>query len=357
MQSKLNRYALAVMEAAWLAAVIRVPVFFNVYSSRIFEPDKITLLRTLALVTLAAWIVAQVEGRRAGGGEPLGVRIKAWLRRPLVLPVVGLAVVYLLATAFSVTPAISLWGSYQRLQGLYTTLAYLVIFMTMATTLREWAQVERLMTAVIVASLPVALYGVLQRYGLDPIPWGGDVSVRIAANMGNSIFIAAYMIMAFPLTVGRIVRAFQAILKENGRLAAETTRATFYIFIGAVQVIALYMSGSRGPVMGWLAGLFVTALLFSLLWRKRGLAAAVVGAALVVGAFLFALNIEGGPLEDLRSSPAVGRFSRLLDPESSTALVRKYIWEGAADLVMPHEPLNFPDGGQDTFNFLRPLIG
>ena len=49
------------MEAAWLAAVIVVPVFFNIYSSRIFEPDKITLLRSLALIVLAAWLVKLIE--------------------------------------------------------------------------------------------------------------------------------------------------------------------------------------------------------------------------------------------------------------------------------------------------------
>ena len=48
MQTKLSRYAEAVMEVCALAAVILVPLFFNVYSSRVFEPDKLTLLRSLA---------------------------------------------------------------------------------------------------------------------------------------------------------------------------------------------------------------------------------------------------------------------------------------------------------------------
>ena len=43
------------MEAAWLAAVLVVPVFFNVYYTRVFEQDKIALLRPLALACLAAW--------------------------------------------------------------------------------------------------------------------------------------------------------------------------------------------------------------------------------------------------------------------------------------------------------------
>jgi len=50
------------MEAAWLAAVNWLSrSSFNVYSSRIFEPDKITLLRTLGLIILAAWIIKLIE--------------------------------------------------------------------------------------------------------------------------------------------------------------------------------------------------------------------------------------------------------------------------------------------------------
>ena len=37
--------------------------------------------------------------------------------------------------------------------------------------------------------------------------------------------------------------------------------------------------------------------------------------------------------------------------------MRTLIWEGASHLVVPHEPLTFPDGEQDSINILRPLIG
>ncbi len=98
MPTKLSRYAEGIMEAAWLAAVIVVPVFFNVYSSRIFEPDKITLLRSLALVILAAWVVKLIEQGgvrweripRQGGG--LRGSLQALLRIPLIAPVVGAGV-------------------------------------------------------------------------------------------------------------------------------------------------------------------------------------------------------------------------------------------------------------------------
>jgi hypothetical protein len=52
--TRLSRLADGLMEACWLAALVVTPLFFNVYSSRIFEPDKASLLRSLALIMLAA---------------------------------------------------------------------------------------------------------------------------------------------------------------------------------------------------------------------------------------------------------------------------------------------------------------
>ena len=359
MPNKLSRYAEGIMEAAWLTAVILVPVFFNVFSSRIFEPDKIAWLRTLALVILAAWLVklAAEGGVRWEKLEPGDVPWRAFLKIPLVGPVLGIVVVYLIATLFSVAPATSFWGSYQRLQGTYTTFSYLIVFGALAGNLRRRVQIERLITTIILASLPVSLYGILQRYSRDPVPWGGNTTIRIAANMGNSIFVAAYLIMVIPLSVGRIFTSFRAILREESGLAGHIARATVYVFIASVQVIALYMSGSRGPALGWMASLFFLGLTLSLIFRKRWLTVSIVAAAILGGAFLLVFNLPNSPFEALKASPAIGRFGRLLDAESNTALVRKYIWEGAADLVQPHDPLQYPDGSLDRFNALRPLIG
>lgn len=361
MPSRLSRYSEGIMEAAWLAAVVLIPVFFNVFSSRIFEPDKIALLRSLALLILGSWAVKTLA---EGGFKWNAIHpqegehwFKELLRIPLLAPVFALVVVYLISTAFSLVPRTSLLGSYQRLQGTYTVFSYLIVFAAMAIHLRRRRQVERLITTLIVASLPVALYGILQRYKLDPIPWGGDVSTRIAANMGNSIFVAAYLIMVFPLTISRILLSFREILNDTGRIPVQFVRATLYVFIGAIQIIALYMSGSRGPALGWMAGVAFIAFLMTIFWRKRWMAFGMVGLILVVTAFLGVFNISNGPLESLKDSSLVGRFGQLLNADSNSALVRKYIWEGVVKLVSIHPPLYYPDGSTDRFNFLRPLVG
>lgn len=365
MSIKLNRFFSGIMEAAWLAAVSIVPIFFNIYSSRIFEPDKITILRSLALLLLGAWLLKLIdEGATKWKENTNDVSLANYLWHfPMVGPITGLVIVYIISTIFSVTPSTSLFGSYQRLQGTYTTFSYLIIFIAIISNLRRREQVNRLITTVIMASLPVSLYGLLQRYQIDPIPWSGSVSIRIASNLGNSIFVAAYLIMVFPLTIGRMLDAFKEILSGDAKETSQTTtikqiiKATIYVFIASLELIAIYMSGSRGPMLGLMAGTYLLILLLSIYWKKRWLTFAIVLVAVAGVAFLAVFNLKNGPLEGLKESPAIGRFGLLLDPESNSALVRQYIWEGTVNLVGIHDPLKFPDGNTDKFNVLRPIIG
>jgi hypothetical protein len=47
----------------------------------------------------------------------------------------------------------------------------------------------------------------------------------------------------------------------------------------------------------------------------------------------------------------------VLDKEESTSKVRLLIWQGAIDMIVPHPPLEKPDGSADKLNWARPLIG
>ncbi|MGH2524034.1 MAG: O-antigen ligase family protein, partial [Anaerolineales bacterium] len=341
---------------------VTTPLFFNIYSSRVFEPDKITLMRSLALATLAAWLVKLLsEGGPRWDNVPAHKwgPLAAFYRLPLVLPVGGLVLVYLISTLFSVSPHASLFGSYQRLQGTFTTLSYLIFFAAVAANLRRRAQVERLLTSVIITSLPISLYGLLQRYRLDPLPWGGDTVGRITGNMGNAIFLAAYLIMSTLVILGRVVRSFQAILTDDDSkaLPANIVRATLYIFILAINLIAIYFSFSRGPWLGLLAGLFFFFVLLALQLRIRALALSIIGLAAALAVFLVLFNIPNGPLERLRQVPGVGRLGQVFETETGTGRVRVLIWEGVVKLMTPHPPIVYPDGRTDQWNALRPLIG
>lgn len=444
--SKLSRLCDGLIEAGWLVAVIAIPLFFNIHSERVFEPDKIALLRSIALLMSAAWLVKFVDQRGWQQARALHWRGEdAFWRRPFVLPILALVLIYLLATLFSITPRVSFFGSYQRLQGTYTTFSYVVIFALLVATVRTQAQVRRVVTAVIITSIPIAFYGFLQHYELDPLPWGGDTTRRVAGHMGNAIFIAAYLIMVVPLTLGRVLDAFTSILSDVELSYADVLRASIYIFALFTQLLTIYWSGSRGPLIGLATGLFSFTLVLLVSLRNatpqqsrfrrreiglalllvlptvfvlllssplqrmlsRLLAFAIFGGVLALSVLavflmvalrrgwrwlwlswiLLTLFVAGWlllfnvPEERLQAAgdapvvgpvaqalvawkelPTIGSYGRMLDPSQTEGReksnrVRVLIWEGVVDLISPHAPLDYPDGGSDAFNFWRPLIG
>ncbi len=227
-QSVLSLWCERLIEAGWLLALTFIPIYFNLLSARHFEPDKATTLRAIVLVMLAAGVIRFLEGLNqqpapiptaqpeqssstmADGHNPLSGAWQRFNRIPLALPVLVYALVFILTTITSVVPLTSFWGSYQRLQGAYTNLSYIGLFVMILTTLRRQEQLERIIIVTLMTSLAVAGYGLLQHTGLDPLPWRGDVITRVASTMGNSIFVAAYMIMVVPLGLYWLIRSASA---------------------------------------------------------------------------------------------------------------------------------------------------
>jgi tetratricopeptide (TPR) repeat protein len=386
MRTKLSVFCDRILEAGWLLALIAAPLFFNVYSSRVFEPDKLSIVRSIALIMIVTWLVKVLDGgtwqlRRdtaeteSNDEAPTPTLWERFSGVPLLLPTILLVAVYLLSTVLSVAPRASLWGSYMRLQGTYTTFSYIVIFLLMLNTMRLQEQVDRLCNTVILTSLPISLYGILQHYNLDSLPWSGDVTFRVAANMGNSIFVAAYLIMAMPLTLAKLIESFSVLLKETEGTVSHALLAGAYTFVISVQGICIFFTQSRGPWMGLLGGLYVFVLvgLVSIrrslsdqsgmttrdLTRAVGFALAsipvgvlpayVVAVALkrgrrwlwlswivhtlLIAAFLVALNLPNTPLTSLREMPYVGRLGQIFELGGGTGKVRVLIWEGALELI------------------------
>ncbi|MBN2393061.1 MAG: O-antigen ligase family protein [Anaerolineae bacterium] len=262
--SRLSAFCDRALEAGWLLGVTITPVFFNVYSSRVFEPDKLTTLRILATVMAILWLVRLFEGIVRNG-----VQLRFSWRTPMILPAIATMAIYLVSSAFSLVPYTSFVGSYQRLQGTYTLFGYLVLFFALITSLRTRTQLSRLITVLILNSLPISLYGIIQHNGLDPLPWAGDVTSRVASNMGNAIFVAAYLIMIVPLTATRIIQSFSDILSREEARLSDILRASGYIFIIAVQVLTIWYSQSRGPWLGIVAAAVLFPYLALIMLQRR----------------------------------------------------------------------------------------
>ena len=281
-KTKLDAWLEGVIEAGWLAALVIAPLFFNVFSSRVFEPDKISLLRSIALVMLLAWLVKLLNGGPRLAAEPAPPLPRpnrthesdarpAWWRRviaiPLLLPILFLTVAYFISTGFSVARFVSWWGSYQRLQGTYTFLTYIIIALLTIAHLRRPDQIRRLQHAIILTSLPIAIYGIVQHTRSIRCPGAAIRRARVAGNAGNAIFLAAYLIMAVFFTLERVYSSFAYLLgyKPPEHSESQEMPTAFaggaYLFILMVQLLAIFWTQSRGPWLGLFFGLYLFVLL------------------------------------------------------------------------------------------------
>lgn len=360
MLSKLTILCDRLIEAGWLLALIVAPLYFNVFSNSTFELDKVAAVRSIALVMLLVWAIKGLatwrythfqvspgnavrpevelplaEAELLSKGFPksnLGTRGTTWLpklRQSFAAnPLPILALLWLgvcgVATLTSIAPRISLWGSYQRQEGLYTTGSYLVIFFSICALMRTRQQLERLITTVLLVSLPVALYGILQHFNLDPLDWGRDVSRRVSSTMGNPIFLAAFLIMTVPLTLYRLLtpgkhRVLQGYLLSGG-----------YLVLLATQLTCILFTRSRGPLLGLLAGLLFFALLFTVVRRKRKWSTFVVGAGIAVILAVGLINLPNSPWQFTRNLPYFRRMSQIFE---GSGRVRLLIWQGATQLI------------------------
>jgi tetratricopeptide (TPR) repeat protein/O-antigen ligase len=331
-QGSLSVFCDKVIEAGWMAIVVVVPLFFHVYSYRSFEPDKIALMRSVALVMGLAWVI---KGLEVGSWR---LEVGSWklvLRLPLVLPTLFLAIVYIITTITSIAPQLSLWGSYHRMQGTYTTLSYIAIFFLVLHALRNRKQLHRLITAMLFTSLPISLYGIMQHYGLDPIAWtniGYEITARAISTMGNPIFVAAYLIMIVPLTAGRLMQLYSSI-RRGKRTASLYVLSGCYAFLLVVQLLCILFTQSRGPLLGLMGSAFFFFLLLATSRGKKGIALAVFGVAIILGLLLLALNLSDTTFESIQEMPYLGPLSSVLDFESPTSWQRILAWEGATNLV------------------------
>jgi tetratricopeptide (TPR) repeat protein/O-antigen ligase len=346
MPTRLAGYLDRLLEASWLMVAIVVPLFFDVFSSRVFEPDKLTAFRGIMVFALAVWLLRELELPGAPGSLP-----RRWLEgfkaNPLAVPVAILAFSYVVATIFSVQPSVSIFGSYQRLQGTLNNVLYFALFFLVAAGLRNWGRVDRLISTFIVVSVPVSLYGMAQRLGLDPLPWGGDVQSRVAGPAGNPIFLGAYLILVIPFIVVRLVDVASK-LRAGARDRRTIALAAGYGFALLVNLICLYWTGSRGPWMGFAASIVVMIFFLGIALRRRVLLLApVAGVAAFVAVMAFLNSPIGAPLVEANSFAE--RLGSIDDVNSGTNRVRLLIWFG--------DGVGKGAAGMITDNLFRTIVG
>ena len=315
------------------AVILLVPLLVNPLGCRFYELPKVVFFRFAVLLLLTAWLGARINLRGSIVGS-----LRKLLAMPLVLPALLFALAHVLSTLTSVAPHLSFWGSFIRVYGTYNVLCYVIFFFLIILNFRTVGQLEQLITVALLASLPVALYGVLQHSGLEPIFPGYDYSSQVVSTIGNPIFLGAYLIMVIPLALGRLLVSLRTLL--GGSQPASSCRSLLLEVVGyasllALQLVCLLYTQARGPWFGFLGGAFLFVVLSAWRYGLKKLLLITGASVLVLATLLVALNLPNTPLEPFTASPYLSQlvFSDELAKGTGTSWVRLYIWQGILELI------------------------
>jgi len=342
-----RRWGGELVEGCWLAAVVVVPLALNARAFDSFQPYKATIMRLLAAIMLAAWAIQSLRIRQFVGSDRLPPRR------------IGIALLVILAwqvvsTVFSINPAAS-FSVVGDAQGIVRSTVDAVLFLAVALFLRRPAQLERLVTAIIVTSLPISIYALIQRAGLDPIDFG-QRDERVFSTLGNGIFLAGYLAMVMPLTAWSLLEQVAA----GWPAKAESARRRRIVLLGVMalfQIAGFVGAQSRGPLLGLLGSLLVFGVGWFRLGRQRQWRRPM-GAVLAAGlAFILFINLPLSASTRVAQALGLERFSTALALRNGGDPFRKAHWNAGVDLMTSTKPVVFPTGGSDRWHQLRPWIG
>lgn len=355
---RLGRFAEGVLEAGWLSTVALVPLFIDKDGAQAFEPAKAGVLSAIAVLMAVAWATRRLS-TSADHAIPVAAsaRLATILRAPLFLPVVAFLTCTLVATLFSLSPAESVWGHRGRALGLVSLLAQLLIFAATAVNLRSTDQLRRLVTSLILPSLPIALYAVCQRVQLEPLLLSTDTEVERATSFfGQPVYLGAYLAMIAPFAVLRLVEAARDVsLPVRPRLLGIGS----YGLVVLLQLTALVFTESRGPLLG----LAVAGAVGFLAHAARRLARLRVLAVWVLTAGATALALAGAPAPLQRAATqaldarVATRAAETFSTTGGGGQFRTTTWKVAERVFANDAPLELADGSHDKHPGLRTLVG
>lgn len=256
-----------------LLVAIALPLWFNPWATVAFEPAKITLFLLIVLSMGSVALLTRL--RQPAAWQPLPPSLRRWLS--LYLGVIAAA------TLTSVAPARSLWGAPDNLHGALVLAAGPVFGLLLLSSWTTVTARQRQVTALIIGSVPVALYGLIQALGLDPLPWATDAVSPVLSTLGRSNFLGAYLALISPFILARCWEAPPPGLTWRG------LRVRYGVIL-TLALSCLLLTQARGAWLGFVGGTVTCLGLLAYRWQDRRLALAALVVCLIGSAWLAAIN-------------------------------------------------------------------
>ncbi len=336
MEERILKYSEKIIEYGFYALAFLVPLVFTTSTYELFEFPKMILVYLLTILIVGAFLVKSVIVGRFN------------LRRtPLDLPIFLYLAVYTLSTIFSIDRYTSIFGYYTRFNGgLLSLLAYVSLYYVFVWEVGGSGEKrEKFTKTLLVSSVFVSVYGILQHFGIDKDYWVQDVQRRVFSTLGQPNWLAAYFVMILPVSL-----AYFLSVAKKARFSSVARGS--YCLLPIALYSAFWFTYSRSGLLG-LGVAMATFLIFlgkenlKQHWRPL-LLIGIVWA--VISLLTFSPTIaEKIPVARAAPEVETGHAPSLQKQTSgSTINIRLAVWKGTLNLIKDHPLLGT---GPETFAY------
>ncbi len=211
-----------------------VPLIFLPFLNLPFELPKLALFRSVTLILLFVYALKLAKDKHISIHDVFANRN---LKRLILLILIFLAC----GVAFSIAPKLSFWGSYYRLQGVYTLLHYLLFFLLLCLNFRKSEQFEKGIKFMFLGFLVAFVFGFFERLGFDPFSLGlmENTLGRVSSSFGHPNYFAEYAIL--------VVFPALALWSKNRKVS---------LLIIALGFATIVLTQSRAGLLAFFVGLW-----------------------------------------------------------------------------------------------------
>lgn len=329
-------YAKSFFKYIAVGVLFLIPIFPLIVADPYFFPfitGKAFFFRILVEVAFAVWTILAF----------LDARYRPRLNG-LTISVTIFAIIALLADLLGVNPVRSLFSNFERMEG-WITIVHLWAMFIVSTSLfgygedgkRMW---HRWFNMSLIVAVFVAGYGFWQLFGWAAIHQG---STRIDASLGNSSYMAIYMLLhAF-------IAVYMTLVARAHKIQWAHILKWVYPILALVFAFMVFMTQTRGTMLGLIGGTILALLVYAIFGEKENrkskfVSAGILGAVIILG-IAFWINRDQAFIQN---NPVLGRLATISWNES-TNQARQMIWPMALKGAMERPILGW---GQENFNYI-----
>ena len=304
-----------------LGGVFALPFIVFIVAESLYFPfitGKNFAFRIIVEIMTGAWLALAVM-------NPAYRPRRSWLLAAFALFLVIIAA----ADLFGVNPFKSFWSNFERMDG-WVTLAHLFAYFVVAAAVLNTEKLWRaLLQTSLAVSVIVGLYALLQLFGIASLNPGFSSTARLDATFGNPIYLAAYML--FHAFFAAFLLA--GIWRREG-FRASSPLAFLYIGVLILDTLILFLTSTRGAILGLLGGAILAALLYIFSFdASRKTRQVVVGAVILV--MLFGVIVRfSRETAWVESVPFLQRLASIsLEDSTTKARIMNWgmAWEGVKE--------------------------